>query len=225
MHMRIEDENEKLRAENDRQRRQLNELNQRVEAVEDTSRRLAEMSGVSLQDQTNGKGAGGPALPIQDATAIVSRAMKLEQKLVGLESILRERSVTPSIWPVPGSLSDGFGGRRNPFGGSSSEFHAGQDIATAWGTPVEATANGKVLFAGWQSGYGQLVEIDHGGGLTTRYGHLSDVDVEVGQQIVKGQTVGKVGSTGRSTGPHLHYEIRLNDEPVDPKTYLPELTN
>jgi murein DD-endopeptidase MepM/ murein hydrolase activator NlpD len=223
-HMRIEAENQRLRAENEQQRTQLKELNHRVEAVEDTSRRLVEMSGVDLQEQsteTNVKGSGGPALPIKDAAAIVSRADKLEQQLRTVESVLHARSMTPSIWPVGGEMTDSFGGRHNPFGGASSEFHAGQDIATSWGTPVAATANGTVSFAGWQTGYGQLVVLDHGDGLTTRYGHLSEINVSVGQEITKGQSIGNVGSTGRSTGPHLHYEVRLNDEPVDPRRYLP----
>jgi murein DD-endopeptidase MepM/ murein hydrolase activator NlpD len=223
-HARIERENLRLRAENEKQRQQLSDLNERVEAVEDTSRRIAELSGVPMQEQTSVKGKGGPALPLPDAAILASRADQLKQNLQVFESALHEREVTPSLWPVPGEITDGFGGRRNPFGGSSSEFHSGQDIAIAWGTPVQATAAGTVTFAGWQNGYGQVVVIDHGDGLTTRYGHLSAYSVAAGQQIAKGQTVGNVGSTGRSTGPHLHYEVRLNDEPVDPKRYLPGLT-
>ena len=83
-----------------------------------------------------------------------------------------------------------------------------------------AGASGNVTFVGWQNGYGQLVVIDHGGGLTTRYGHLSHIDVAQGQTVARGEFIGRVGSTGRSTGPHLHYEIRINDEPVDPLQYL-----
>jgi murein DD-endopeptidase MepM/ murein hydrolase activator NlpD len=95
------------------------------------------------------------------------------------------------------------------------------DIATPWGTPVMAAANGTVIFAGWQSSYGQIVIIDHGNGITTRYGHLSGIDVEVGQQIASADILGRVGSTSRSTGPHLHYEVRIKDEPVDPRRFLP----
>jgi murein DD-endopeptidase MepM/ murein hydrolase activator NlpD len=83
-----------------------------------------------------------------------------------------------------------------------------------------AGAKGTVTFVGWQHGYGQLVVIDHGGGLTTRYGHLSEIDVALGQEVGRGEFIGRVGSTGRSTGPHLHYEIRIGDEPVDPLQYL-----
>jgi murein DD-endopeptidase MepM/ murein hydrolase activator NlpD len=223
MHLRIERENELLRAENEKQRRQLNNLNNRVEAVEDASRRIAEMSGVSHDEQANLHGAGGPALPMNtEAAALVeAKAIHLEEDLRIYEAALRERAVTPSIWPVTGNLTDSFGGRRNPFGGSSTEFHAGQDIATLWGTPVIAPANGSISFAGTQSGYGNVVIIDHGAGLTTRYGHLSHIDVAVGQSITRGEVLGRVGSTGRSTGPHLHYEVRINDDPVDPMGYLP----
>jgi murein DD-endopeptidase MepM/ murein hydrolase activator NlpD len=221
IHLRVEHENARLRAENSRQRQQLHDLNQRVEAVEDTSRRLAEMSGVNISDDARPKGSGGPAIPVQDSASIMSKAETLQRSLQAVESVMQARMVTPSIWPVLGNLTDSFGGRRNPFGGSGSEFHAGQDIATAWGTAVDATAAGTVIFAGWQNGYGQVVIIDHGGGLTTRYGHLSEIDVSEGQQIAKAEPIGKVGSSGRSTGPHLHYEVRLNDEPVDPRNYLP----
>jgi murein DD-endopeptidase MepM/ murein hydrolase activator NlpD len=145
---------------------------------------------------------------------------RLEQDIQAYEAILRERGYTPSIWPVNGRLESGFGGRRNPFGGSSFEFHSGQDIDAPFGEPVIAGASGKVTFAGWQNGYGQLVVIDHGGGLTTRYGHLSHIDVVEGQSVSRAEFLGRVGSTGRSTGPHLHYEVRINDEPVNPLQYL-----
>lgn len=127
----------------------------------------------------------------------------------------------PSIWPVVGSLRSGVGMRGNPFGGSSTEFHKGQDIAAPMGTPVSATADGTIIIAGWQRGYGWVVYIDHGNGITTRYGHLSRIDVELGQTIRRGEQLGLVGSTGRSTGPHLHYEVRINGQPVSPLLYLP----
>jgi murein DD-endopeptidase MepM/ murein hydrolase activator NlpD len=222
IHMRIERENERLRAENERQRRQLNNLNQRVEAIEDNARRLAEMSGMESENrQTGERGAGGPEVLLDGLIAVEYRTDYLERELKSYEELLKKRATVPSIWPVAGELTDGFGGRRNPFGGSSSEFHTGQDIATLWGTPVMAAAQGTVIFAGWQNGYGQIVIIDHGNGLTTRYGHLSDIDVEVGRQLARGEILGRVGSTGRSTGPHLHYEVRINDEPVNPLQYLP----
>jgi murein DD-endopeptidase MepM/ murein hydrolase activator NlpD len=220
-HLRIEIENGRLRAENERQRQELNELSTRVEAVEDTSRRLAEKSGV-VHGEAALPGTGGPASPL-DAKSLVALEEKmnqLEKDMQAYEAVLRERGYTPSVWPVEGKLESGFGGRRNPFGGNSYEFHSGQDIEASWGAPVIAGANGNVTFVGWQNGYGQLVVIDHGGGVTTRYGHLSHIDVSQGQTVTRGQFIARVGSTGRSTGPHLHYEVRINDEPVNPLQYL-----
>lgn len=221
VHLRTDIENERLRAENDRQRQELERLNNRVEKVEDTSRKLAEKSGV-IQEDTATAGSGGPALPLDEygLATLAAKMSRLEENLRAFEAVLRQRGYTPTVWPVDGKLESGFGGRRNPFGGPGYEFHSGQDIEAAWGTPVVSGASGKVAFTGWQNGYGQLVVVDHGGGLTTRYGHLSHIDVEVGQAIARAQFLGRVGSTGRSTGPHLHYEVRINDEPVNPLQYL-----
>ena len=219
-HLRTEAENQHLRIENDRQRQELNELNNRVEAVEDTSRKLAEKSGVV--EEVSLPGTGGPAFPLDaDSFAALENKMRnLERSLVAQENVLRDRGYTPTVWPVVGNLESGFGGRGNPFGGGSYEFHSGQDIEAAWGDPVVAGASGTVTFVGWQNGYGQLIVIDHGGGLTTRYGHLSHIDVLQGQAVARSEFIGRVGSTGRSTGPHLHYEVRFNDEPVNPLQYL-----
>lgn len=222
VHIKIEVENARLRAENERQRQELNELNNRVEAVEDTSRKLAEKSGVVHEEEVAAPGTGGPAMPMDaESLALLEAKMsRLEKNMHAYEAVLRKRGYTPSIWPVAGKLESGFGGRRNPFGGGSYEFHSGQDIDAEHGAPVIAGASGKVSFAGWQNGYGQLVVIDHGGGLTTRYGHLSQIQVTEGQTVSRAQQIGLVGSTGRSTGPHLHYEVRINDEPVNPLQYL-----
>ena len=219
-HLRTEAENQYLRTENDRQRRELSELTNRVEAVEDTSRKLAEKSGVI--EEVLLPGTGGPAFPLDadSFAALENKMSKLERSLVAQEDVLRDRGYTPTVWPVVGKLESGFGGRANPFGGGSYEFHSGQDIEAAWGDPVVAGASGTVTFVGWQNGYGQLIVIDHGGGLTTRYGHLSHIDVFQGQAVARSEFIGRVGSTGRSTGPHLHYEVRFNDEPVNPLQYL-----
>ena len=220
-HIRTEFENQRLRAENERQRQELEKLNNRVEKVEDTSRKLAEKSGV-VDTSAGLPGTGGPALPLDEmALATVTAKMgRLEEDMKAYEAILRQRGYTPTVWPVDGKLEAGFGGRRNPFGGAGYEFHSGQDIEAPWGAAVVAGASGRVTFVGWQNGYGQLVVVDHGGGLTTRYGHLSQIDVELDQTVQRAQLLGKVGSTGRSTGPHLHYEVRINDQPVNPRQYL-----
>jgi murein DD-endopeptidase MepM/ murein hydrolase activator NlpD len=123
---------------------------------------------------------------------------------------------------VLGYITDGFGTRRNPFGGGGYENHAGLDIATNHGTAIEATADGIVIFAGMHGGYGNVVVVDHGYGVTTRYGHMSKIDVQVGQHVTRGKVVGAVGSTGRSTAPHCHYEVRLHDRPVNPLNYKSE---
>jgi murein DD-endopeptidase MepM/ murein hydrolase activator NlpD len=219
-HLRIEFENQRLRAENERQRLELEKLNNRVEKVEDTSRKLAEKSGVV--DEGPLPGSGGPALPLDEMglATLTAKMGRLEEDLREYEAVLRERGYTPTIWPVSGKLEGGFGGRRNPFGGPGFEFHSGQDIEADWGVPVVSGASGRVVFVGWQNGYGQLVVVDHGGGLTTRYGHLSHIDVDTQQMVSRGQLLGKVGSTGRSTGPHLHYEVRINDVAVNPLPYL-----
>ena len=122
----------------------------------------------------------------------------------------------PSIWPTAGYVSSPYGLRWN-----GSEFHQGIDIAAETGTPIVATADGVVTTAGWDgSGYGNMVDIDHGDGIMTRYGHASAVAVTVGQEVRRGQVIAYVGSTGYSTGPHLHYEVRVSGQPVNPAGYL-----
>jgi murein DD-endopeptidase MepM/ murein hydrolase activator NlpD len=125
------------------------------------------------------------------------------------------------MWAHMGKINNEFGFRRNPFGGRSYEFHPGLDIDGEKGDLIVAPANGVISKAGWQGGYGNLIEIDHGNGLKTRYGHLSKIDVQVGDSVQKSQPIGLIGSTGRSTGPHLHYELRLNDKAVNPRRFLP----
>ncbi len=125
----------------------------------------------------------------------------------------------PALWPVTGRLTSSFGERLDPFNGEGA-FHAGLDIATAYGTPVRAPADGVVAKAGPASGYGREMIVDHGGGITTIYGHMSGFAVIAGQLVKQGQVIGYVGSAGRSTGPHLHYEVRIHNMPVNPHKYL-----
>jgi len=128
-------------------------------------------------------------------------------------------AATPSIWPTSGSISSGFGWRNAPMEGAS-ETHQGIDIASNTGTPVVATADGKVVKSGWSEGYGNIVQIDHGNGLETIYGHNSQIVATIGQNVKKGQLIAYIGSTGVSTGPHLHYEVRVNNNAVDPMKFL-----
>lgn len=126
---------------------------------------------------------------------------------------------TPSIWPARGTITSGFGWRISPFG-DGNELHPGVDIAYTMGAPVVATADGEVVASGPAGGYGNLVQIDHGNGIATLYGHNSQLAVNVGQQVKKGQVIAYAGSTGKSTGPHVHYEVRINNTPIDPMKYL-----
>ena len=121
--------------------------------------------------------------------------------------------------PTPGNISSGFGTRTDPLGGGTG-FHAGIDIAVGSGTPIRACRSGTVTIAGWQGGYGNTVVIDHGGGMATLYAHQSSIAVSTGQTVLPGQVIGYVGSTGRSTGPHLHFEVRMSGNPVNPMPYL-----
>ena len=126
---------------------------------------------------------------------------------------------TPSVWPVRGWISSRFGYRVSPFTGRR-ELHKGLDIVNRAGTPVVVTADGQVVFAGYKGGYGKMVIVDHGLGKVTKYGHLSKIDVRNGDSVIRGQELGRLGNTGRSTGPHLHYEVVLNGKAVNPVDYL-----
>ncbi len=141
---------------------------------------------------------------------------ELHDKLVSRKDLLES---TPSIRPAYGYETSGFGYRLSPFTGHK-QFHEGLDIANRIGTPVIAPANGLVVFAGRKGGFGNLIILDHGHGITTRYGHLSKILVKVGQHVKRGEKIAEIGNTGRSTGPHLHYEVRLNGVPVNPRRYI-----
>lgn len=127
---------------------------------------------------------------------------------------------TPSIWPVEGRVTSHYGVRRHPISGRT-HVHAGIDIGVPTGTPVAATADGVVVAAKMDGGYGLVVTIDHGYGLTTLYAHNSSLKVKAGDAVTRGQVIALSGNTGVSTGPHVHYEVRVNGEPVDPRAYLP----
>jgi len=125
----------------------------------------------------------------------------------------------PNLWPVEGPITGSFGERIDPFNGEGA-FHSGVDISASYGQPVIAPADGVVTFADFLGGYGKAVMVDHGHGIRTRYGHLSSFAVVNGQHVQRGDLIGYVGLSGRSTGPHLHYEVRINDTPVNPYKYL-----
>ncbi|MCG6908168.1 MAG: peptidoglycan DD-metalloendopeptidase family protein [Desulfobacteraceae bacterium] len=143
----------------------------------------------------------------------------LETLLSGVEAQRNLLARTPTILPAKGWISSRFGYRKSPFGGRR-EFHKGVDIAAKNRSPVVATADGVVTFSGAKAAYGKTIVIDHGHGIVTSYAHLSKTLVKAGRHVKRGDTVGLVGSTGRSTGPHLHYEVRLNGMPVNPQKYV-----
>ncbi len=165
--------------------------------------------------------SGGPASQLQIAPLETdSEESDMENQIRAIQTTSNPSNL-PTVWAHLGKINNEYGFRRNPFGGRSYEFHGGLDIDGERGDAVIAPANGVVTKSGWQGGYGNLIEVDHGNGLTTRYGHLSKIVIQVGDSIQRGQVIGEVGSTGRSTGPHLHYELRLNDKAVNPRRLLP----
>ncbi|HWF93875.1 MAG TPA: peptidoglycan DD-metalloendopeptidase family protein [Xanthobacteraceae bacterium] len=169
-------------------------------------------------------GTGGPyvpALPPFNASAFDRQLYSVKVARVEIDQLTRSLVSIPVRRPIAGEgeIVSGFGVRIDPFL-SRPAMHTGLDFRAEVGDPVLVTANGTVTSAGWSGGYGKMVEVDHGNGLATRYGHMSEIDVKVGQQVKLGQSLGKVGTTGRSTGPHLHYETRIDGEAVDPQRFL-----
>ncbi len=205
-----------------------------LNAVEDgMESRVRRMRGVftdlgldmsQLEAATPRAGMGGPFVPVKlaaNAGAFERQLYRINITRAQVERLNRTLALVPYRKPVVGEVefTSGFGVRTDPFLGRPA-MHTGLDFRAATGDPVRATANGRVASSGWAGGYGRMVEIDHGNGLSTRYGHLSQIDVRVGDQIRIGQVIGEVGSTGRSTGPHLHYETRIDGEAVDPQKFL-----
>jgi murein DD-endopeptidase MepM/ murein hydrolase activator NlpD len=213
---------DKLRAQNDVYQDSYSKLKGQISFIEDQSKELAREAKMEpISDVDSKVGVGGP----ETVSTLDKAADELEHqvRVIGdrLRSDMLRVSSVPSGLPVMGYLTDGFGIRRNPFTGEGGhEFHEGLDLAVDFGTPVKGTADGVVIWAGPYSGYGNLVAIYHTNGITTRYGHLSRITVELGQRVRRGDQIGNAGSTGRSTGPHVHYEVRVNDQPVDPNRYI-----
>jgi murein DD-endopeptidase MepM/ murein hydrolase activator NlpD len=166
---------------------------------------------------------GGPFIPISQSghtTLFDTLSAEAQAALATTETLNRSLDLVPLRRPFPrAEITSNFGSRSDPFLGSAA-MHAGIDFREEAGAPVRATASGRVDEAGWVGGYGNMVEIDHGGGLATRYGHMSEILVSEGDTVTIGQVIGRVGSTGRSTGPHLHYETRVTGEAVDPQRFI-----
>jgi len=210
--------------------RQIAALNATEDGMESRVRRMRGVISdlgldmAQLEAATPKVGMGGPFVPVKlpaDAGPFERQLLRLNITKAQMERLNRTLALVPYRKPVVGEVefTSGFGVRVDPFLGRPA-MHTGLDFRASTGDPVRATANGKVASAGWAGGYGRMVEIDHGNGLATRYGHLSQIGVKVGDQIKIGQVIGEVGSTGRSTGPHLHYETRIDGEAVDPQKFL-----
>lgn len=152
---------------------------------------------------------------------VALRSEFMNQAYGAVSSVVNPTAETPNIWPIAGPISSYYGYRTSP-GGIGSTFHEGVDIAGDYGTPISATAAGTVTQAGWVGGYGYLVEVKHADGIVTRYGHNSAVLVYEGQHVDQGSMIALMGSTGNSTGPHCHYEVRIHGEAVDPMYFLPQ---
>lgn len=241
---------EALQKANAVQQQQLTELAQKasqlqkqLDKLNSDEREIASLSNLAVDtkpdpdakaaDNAGAGGQGGPwiAPDYQNISAIfndIEKRIKLHEDNLALlrQALLAKRQqtaavtqktlTTPTGWPANGTISSPYGFRWH-----GTDFHPGVDIAADYGTPIRATAAGVVTAAGWNSGgYGNMVDINHGHGLMTRYGHASSVIVHIGQHVSRGQVIAYVGSTGYSTGPHVHYEVRLNGHPIDPMPYL-----
>ena len=219
----VKAENESLKQTNDAYQNSYSKLKGQISYIEDISKELARSAKMQHSPETDELvGIGGPETPVT-VVALDKAADHLEREVRHISDrlhadVLRLASI-PRGLPVNGYITDGFGMRRNPFNGEGREVHEGLDIAVDFGAPVAATADGLVIYAAPHAGYGNLVIVYHTNGITSRYGHLSRISVEAGQRVKRGDQVGNVGSTGRSTGPHVHYEIRENDQSVDPLRY------
>jgi|SRR5436305_2874267 len=224
---RLRRENEELRRTNATFEASIGKLQKQLGGYEDRTRELAIVAGIESLGAGMEAGVGGPA-PLDEANAgslhgLQARVEHMAGTLDAVASKLEQRvhwiSSTPAITPVKGIFTSGFGTRSDPLTHGRGS-HQGVDIAASPGQPVRASADGIVLVAGEQGGLGKAVFLAHGYGLTTRYGHMSAITVRPGQRVKRGDVVGRVGSTGRSTGYHLHYEVRLDGEPVNPVAYI-----
>lgn len=212
------------------EKRQMAALSAVEETLEGRARRLRGvitdlgLDPAELEAAAPKAGVGGPFVPMKigpESGAFERQLVRVNTGRAQLEKLNRTLALVPYRKPVIGEieLSSGFGVRHDPFVGRPA-MHTGLDFRASSGDPVRATADGKVASSGWAGGYGRMVEIDHGNGLSTRYGHLSAINVRVGESVKIGQIIGEVGSTGRSTGPHLHYETRIDGDAVDPQKFL-----
>lgn len=229
---RLRVENNQLADVNQRLQETVATVQGRLDEFEERTSRLAlatgmETESVDLGDRTvnaGGAGSGGPYDRLPGSPESLSLQgdliqQQLEEVERSLDRQVQSFSSTPSIAPVSGLMTDGYGRRRDPFTGRRA-FHKGLDISARRGTPVQAPADGVVVFTGRNGGLGKTVRIAHGFGFTTVYGHLDTIAVKPGDEIRRGAELGALGNSGRSTGPHLHYEVHVDGKAVDPLYYM-----
>ncbi len=219
----------------------IKDVEQDLDRIREFDSRLRVMLDIEPEHQFSSYSVGGPADTNMSSSYPLYRQEMMARKMhsfieqlstqAQLEEITQQQIIqtikkqnnllasTPSIWPTKGWVSSDFGYRNSPFT-DRREFHRGLDISAPIGTPIYAPAEGKVTFAGKDGAYGITLIIDHGRGITTRYAHMQKYVAQKNQNVSRGQLIGYVGNTGRSTGPHLHYEVRLNNAPVNPKRYI-----
>lgn len=202
---------------------QIARINTLTEDAYQTSEAIAdalEAGGLGVATDKERTGTGGPFVPIDNPAQFDARMRELDEALETLERMKSEARRLPIANPAPGlGISSTFGVRTDPLLGTPA-LHSGTDFRTPTGTLARVTAPGKVVRAGWSGGYGRMVEVEHDGGFSTRYAHLSRITVKVGDEVKLGDVVGRTGSSGRSTGPHLHYEVRRNGNAIDPVRFL-----
>ncbi len=229
---RLESENQELQRVNTELETTIAEIQQRLDEFEERTSRLALAAGMVTEDgepltvegTSPTMNTGGPysrehgdsSTLKQQGESIAQRLLRVEEAMVSQEERL---SSTPTIAPVIGVITDGFGSRRDPFTGRRA-YHHGLDLSARRGTPIVAPADGVVVFAGRKGGMGRMLRISHGFGYQTVYGHLDKILVEPGQDVHRGDEIGLVGNTGRSTGPHLHYEVLKDGRYVNPLYFI-----
>ena len=210
------------------EQRQTAVLTDLEEKIDSKARRIQSVLtdlGVNINSVPANAAVGGPFVPAKPpqsgASAFERQLYRINVARAQVDRYTQTLVAVPVRKPVVGEvdMSSPFGMRMDPFL-KGPAIHTGIDLRGEKGDPVRVTANGTVAIASWQGGYGNMVEVDHGNGFSTRYGHMSQIDVKVGQVVRMGETIGRIGSTGRSTGPHLHYETRVDGEPVDPQKFL-----
>ncbi|MCK5055998.1 MAG: M23 family metallopeptidase [Candidatus Aminicenantes bacterium] len=227
---------------------EIKDINGRLVKIDDYTKRILVAIGLTSPNALKEVGTGGPAqvrnigsdieLPnqvidlkkdqpknnlVDQVNSIGANAKQIEKSLKFVQDHINDQKIrmahTPSLWPTRGYLTDTYGWRKNPITGKK-QFHAGQDIATQLGNPVIATADGYILIAEYKGVLGNLIHIDHGFDYQTRYGHLSSFTVKEGDRVKRGQVIGNVGNTGRSTAPHLHYEVIYQGKQINPLHFI-----